>query len=398
MKIVLIILLSLSMAFATPKEQVYEKTQHYLMLSMALYYESKGNLSDALSIYEALYGKFAKDEYERKILTIRQKIKSYKRHNNIQSVFARKNINIKAKSQKLKDVYYIDYLIAANKKLDALQNIKKFANTYTNPLDALSIANFYTKLGMYEQSISYYKKYIDKFGCEGEVCDRLSLLYQINNQPKQLAELLIEIYNKNKTTYTKEQKKQSEQVIALAIQKYSVKEAIKFLKEHKNYSKLLSYLYKIDKQYQKSIALAKKLYKQTQDIDMLAQATTTIYESAKDKNSVLKQVIKDFEIILKHSDDAIYKNYYGYLLIDHDIDIKKGLKLAKQAYKQEPKSAYEDSIAWGYYKLKKCNKAYVHMKNVIKKEKQAIKDKVEGSDVLLSHYKDIKKCYKQNRK
>jgi len=396
MKILLAILLLSSLAFGGDRERIYEKQQHYLMLSMALYYESHGKTADAISIYEALYDKFKNKEYENKILILRQRLTTNSKLL-LPTIFAKNKINTKSKTQKLKEVYYINYLIAANKKLEALDYIKEFANQYKNPLDAYIIANFYTKLGMYQNSIWYYKKYIDKFGCYNEVCERLSLMYELTNKPKKAAKFLIKMYEQNKHNYSKLQKQQAEQTIALVMQKYSIKQAIEFLKKHNNYSKLLPYLYKINKEYAKSISLAKKIYKQTNNIDMLAQATTTLYESAKDKESVLKKVIKDFEIILQNSNDAVYQNYYGYLLIDHNIDIQKGLKLAKQAYKQEQKSAYEDSIAWGYYKLKKCKKAYYHMKNVIKKEKQAIKDKLEGTNVLLSHYKDIKKCYQQSK-
>jgi len=87
---------------------------------------------------------------------------------------------------------------------------------------------------------------------------------------------------------------------------------------------------------------------------------------------------------LKKSKDPLFLNYYGYLLIDHNRNVKKGIKLVKEALKQEPNSIfYLDSLAWGLYKQKKCKKAKVILDKVINQTKE---------EEVLMHYKKIKEC------
>ena len=72
-----------------------------------------------------------------------------------------------------------------------------------------------------------------------------------------------------------------------------------------------------------------------------------------------------FEKSVYEANEAVYYNYYGYLLIDHDIDIKKGLELVLKAHELSPSSNYIiDSVAWGYYKLGDCKSAKEWMDKV----------------------------------
>lgn len=69
---------------------------------------------------------------------------------------------------------------------------------------------------------------------------------------------------------------------------------------------------------------------------------------------------------LESMDDDVYQNFLGYILIDHDLDYKNGIRLVRLALEKKPDSAYYiDSLAWGYYKLKKCKEAYIQMKKVV---------------------------------
>jgi hypothetical protein len=202
------------------------------------------------------------------------------------------------------------------------------------------------------------------------------------------------MYNEKKNTYSDYKKEQTKNTIALIMSEYDLPNAILFLETNSKNSKLLISFYERNAQPKKALKLAHKIYNKTKDIDVLATIASITYESAKNKNVILDEVVKYFSIVVKNSKQAHYKNYYGYLLIDHNIDIKKGLGLAKKALKEnENNMAYKDSVAWGYYKLNKCSKAYSHMSIVIKKELKNIKSKQEGFDVLLKHWKKIKKCY-----
>jgi tetratricopeptide (TPR) repeat protein len=108
----------------------------------------------------------------------------------------------------------------------------------------------------------------------------------------------------------------------------------------------------------------------------------------KDKKS-LESVIKEFESAIDKSDNPLFLNYYGYILIDHDIDVKKGIKYVKEALKKEPDSPYYlDSLAWGLYKINECKEAKEIMQRVL--------DMMKEKEVI-EHMNEIKKCLGESK-
>ena len=85
---------------------------------------------------------------------------------------------------------------------------------------------------------------------------------------------------------------------------------------------------------------------------------------------MIKEVVAYFEKAIDLGvDDSIYLNYYGYTLINKEIDVKKGIKVIEDALKQQPDNTYYlDSLAWGYYKENRCKEAYEMMKRVVDEE------------------------------
>ncbi|MDR0448618.1 MAG: tetratricopeptide repeat protein [Treponema sp.] len=58
------------------------------------------------------------------------------------------------------------------------------------------------------------------------------------------------------------------------------------------------------------------------------------------------------------SNNTTALNGLGYILADSDIDIKRGLKLCRQAVEKKPQSAaYLDSLGWAYFKNGDLNEA-----------------------------------------
>lgn len=165
--------------------------------------------------------------------------------------------------------------------------------------------------------------------------------------------------------------------------------AIAFLEKIKDKKALLYELYKTQKHYSKALWLVDKLYIETKKAKWLAEKASLIFEKAKDKDD--KQMITDviyyFEKAIElGNDDSIYLNYYGYTLIDKEIDIKKGIKVMKKALRQQPNNTYYlDSLAWGYYKLHKCSKAYKIMKSVV--DEEGLEE-----DEIIKHWSAIKQC------
>ena len=99
-------------------------------------------------------------------------------------------------------------------------------------------------------------------------------------------------------------------------------------------------------------------------------------------------MIEKFEKVLRVLDNHVYQNYLGYILIEYDKDIKRGLMYVNKALLQAPKNvAYLDSLAWGEYKLGRCKKAKEHMQEVI--------NEVGEDDLEIKHHwKKIKECLK----
>ena len=97
-------------------------------------------------------------------------------------------------------------------------------------------------------------------------------------------------------------------------------------------------------------------------------------------------------MIEKKPDKTLYLNYLGYILIDHNIDVKKGMDYVKKALKNEPNSAYYlDSLAWGYYKLGNCKRADAIMQKVVALG--------EGDQPeVKEHIEMIKKCLQNSKK
>jgi len=165
--------------------------------------------------------------------------------------------------------------------------------------------------------------------------------------------------------------------------------AISFLEENHSSDKMLYDLYKRSKYFDKALKLLVKIYKEDNDPIWLAEKAILTFEKAENKDDLkmLQNVIGYFdEAISKGVDDSIYLNYYGYTLIDKEVDIKKGMKIILDALIQQPDNTYYlDSLAWGYYKVDACDKAHKMMKRVVD---------MEGLEEpeIAKHWRAIQSC------
>lgn len=165
--------------------------------------------------------------------------------------------------------------------------------------------------------------------------------------------------------------------------------AIKFLESHHIDDNILYDLYHHEEMYKKAFDFASKMYQKTHDPSWLAKKAIVVYEGATDKKDpkMIKEIISYFDKAIKEGvDDSSYYNYYGYTLIENDVDIKKGIEYIKKALAQQPDNAYYlDSLAWGYYKIHQCKKAYKLIKQISPKE-------IEETIEIKEHFEAIKKC------
>ena len=165
--------------------------------------------------------------------------------------------------------------------------------------------------------------------------------------------------------------------------------AIVFLETHQSSNQLLYELYKAKKYFTKALTLVDSLYDEDKNSKWIAEKGVLLFEQAEDKNDkkMIGDVIAYFEKAIKlGNDDSIYLNYYGYTLIDKEVDVKKGMEVIQNALIQQPDNTYYlDSLAWGYYKERDCGKAYELMKRVVDEEG------LEEPEII-EHWDAIKQC------
>jgi len=214
---------------------------------------------------------------------------------------------------------------------------------------------------------------------------KLLSLYIKDNNIDGILETYKVLYEKDK------QDKYLTKIIEAYAYKSDIDGAIAFLEKNGDNDKILYDLYKSKKYFDKALTLVTKFYSKDHDPKWLAEKAILTFEKAKNKDDkkMIAKVVKYFdEAISKGVDDSLYLNYYGYTLIDKNIDIKKGMKIISDALVQQPDNTYYlDSLAWGYYKEKACKKAYKMMKKVVD---------MEGLDEpeIAEHWEAIQKCQK----
>ncbi len=178
-------------------------------------------------------------------------------------------------------------------------------------------------------------------------------------------------------------------IIDAYVYKRDLDGAIVFLEKDQSRNDILYELYKTKKYYSKALALVDKLYEEDKNSKWIAEKGVLLFETSEDKNDkkMIQDVISHFEnAIALGNDDSIYLNYYGYTLIDKEVNVKKGINVIENALIQQPDNMYYlDSLAWGYYKERDCDKAYKLMKRVVDEEG------LEEPEII-EHWDAIRQC------
>ena len=253
-------------------------------------------------------------------------------------------------------------------------------------LDKMSIV-LYVNLQRKKDAIAQLETHTRVHGCSRLICHRLIGFYSNENNVDGLLSVYLRLYSIDR----------SEEIADKIIQIYSYKKdylkLMDFLEESKSDNKALFELYSFTKNYNKAYLLADEMYSKTGDINYLGQSAIYEYESANDKNDkkLLQSVVDKLQKVIQVDSNPLYLNYLGYVLIDHNIDVKGGMKHIEKVLLTRPNSSfYLDSLAWGYYKLGKCKKAKEIMNRVVK---------LEGGDdpEVKKHVRIIDKCLKNTK-
>jgi len=216
-----------------------------------------------------------------------------------------------------------------------------------------------------------------------DILAKLLILYSKEKDINGLMEIYKVVYERDKD------ERVLEKIIDTYAYKRDINGAIVFLEKYQVGDDLLYDLYKNKKLFDKALVLAERKYKEDKDARWLAEKGILLFEKAKDKNdkAMISSVVSIFDKALSLGvDDSIYLNYYGYTLINNEIDIKKGMKIIQDALLQQPNNTYYlDSLAWGHYKSHECPQAYKVMKRVVDEEG------LEENEII-EHWQAIRQC------
>ncbi|WP_228568809.1 tetratricopeptide repeat protein [Campylobacter sputorum] len=240
-----------------------------------------------------------------------------------------------------------------------------------------------------KEAISILRDYIDKNGCSVETCEAAGLLYLKSNDSKKAIEIYEKLYEDSL----------DERYLQTIIQIFAVEKeyekAVKYLEKKYPQNDILVDLYAKLGRFNDAYNFAKHKFENLKEPIYQARMAIYKYEDSKNKlnQNILNEVVNNFEKSVYLVNDPIFYNYYGYLLIDHDIDAKKGLELAKKAYELDPESFYiVDSIAWGEYKVGDCKAAKNTISKIINNE-----DFINSPEAK-EHIKFIDECLKKGAK
>lgn len=239
------------------------------------------------------------------------------------------------------------------------------------------------KLGRNDEAIAYYETHIRIYGCSKALCLKLSELYAQAGDVENVLTIAKKMYQKYKDPQI------ANKVVQLYLIQNNLDGLIDFLKKSKFDDSVLFEAYKAKKDYPNAAKIALAIYQKTKDTDYLGQAAILRFESAnKEDMAMVHETVKALKIVVAKSDNDLYFNYLGYLLIDYNLGVSEGVDLVKKALEKSPDNiAYVDSLAWGYAKMKRCKEAY---ELIIKVRNAMPEDKT-----VREHFDEIKRCYQK---
>ena len=383
----------------------------------ALYAKSRGDVNSTVSLFQLLYEKSEKIEYrnEELISLVRsaqyeralKRIALYEDKNKIDAVLERYKIAVLIELKRYEEAKHLALKLMEITKSEKeyqqvatiymIQGRYEFALRYFQSayninynekiLDKMAVI-LYVNLNRKAEAVSYLETHMRLHGCSETTCLRLASFYSEKNNVDGMLRIYLKLYENTKA------EKYSLTIIKLYHYKKDMISLIRFLEKSGSDDALLLQMYINTKNYPRVVSLGSKLYEREGDPYFLGQSAIFEYEGAKDKKSpeMIDSVMRKLKSVVEVSDEAVYLNYLGYLLIDHEIDVEGGMEYVKKALEVQKESPfYLDSLAWGYYKQGKCEKALILMKTV---QKNLGKDDSE----VTSHVKAIKQCIKEGRR
>jgi len=391
------LLLIVGCSLKSPQKYYFKDEDKFLIKAIVL--EQDRNYKAALNIYKFLYEKTKKSEYYAKYLEMLLDLRKFSEVVKKADEFLSKNWNDEVFKLKIYALLNLNKLEEAEKELLTKFNKKNEffysmmsyilmkkaqfekaliyskSNYALNPTinHLLDLVDNLIKLKKYNEALAYLQTYLKENGCNYRVCLKLAEIYKTLYETDNLAYIYKKLGIYDRKFYIL--------ALNLYLENGEFKKAENLIKNYNLGDEYLLFVYEGEKKYKKAALLALYLYTKTKDIRYLVKYAEDCYEACKDKESI-KDIANKLKFILKRVKSPYLYNFLGYILIDNDIDVKEGIKYIQKALELEPnKVEYIDSLAWGYYKLGKCNEAWEIIKSIDSEDKE-----------ILRHKKLIKRC------
>jgi len=389
------------------------------LIVRALLDEEVGALSQSRQIYETLFRLTGKKEYllqEAKDALVQKSDPQHSIDNLVKWITAHPED---------RDAALYRMLVALYVEQGSLEDAEDVADEYlgddASAEDQIAVAALKQELGKPKEAVEILKRSYEKEENEKVLLELVTLLDRNLKRPEEAAALLqqhlakhdeasVGVYFKLIELYAREKKLEEvaalykklyerdpqkyflQKIIEISLYRKDIDGVIRFLEKHPGNEEILFTFYKEKRAYTKAIETVRKLYRRTHDPKWLAEEGILVYEQAKRSRAIDPHSLKQMQTLMdqamqKGLENALYYNYYGYTLIDHDLDIDRGIKLVEKALKKNPYNTYYlDSLAWGLYKKGNCDKAYEIMKKVVAKEGLS-------EEEIKTHWDLIRGCY-----
>lgn len=267
--------------------------------------------------------------------------------------------------------------------------LRFYEETYTKTKDPQTLLTLVNLLYNSEQSKKakrLLQTHIDFISCDEKLCYRLLEIYQKEQDVNGLLRVATKLYEKNHA------KEFAKMILDIYAYQKDYQGAIAFFEKYHIDDVALLELYVKEKKFDKASKLARALYHDSQDINFLAQLAMIEYEASPkpiDKKH-LASIEKKFDTVIEQVNIPEYNNFYGYILIDHEIDIDRGIHLVKKALEKSPDAPfYIDSLAWGFYKKGDVKHAFKLLSPIMEQVREP---------EIIEHYLEIKKRLKDKEK
>lgn len=253
-----------------------------------------------------------------------------------------------------------------------------------------NIISIYSNTQNNERIGDLLNTHLEKYGCSQELCKRSIEFYVKTKQISRVEKLLKQIEEKSPTIQN------ATNLIAVYAYEKKYDEAIEVAKKYPLNRSILLELYVSKGDFALASRQAELIYEESKNYEMLILSQIYYFETIKDnppKEAILSMVKKlQYAVAeIKKQKQAPqsfgeYLNFLGYLMIDYDVDIKKGMEYVKEALAINPNNIeFIDSLAWGYYKLGDCNQAKAEFDKIPKA-------KIEELNDLKNHQKALLEC------